>query len=68
MKCPGNTAAVFTSSLSQSYGAVGLLGAAVFSMGAALVDGQISADELELSHPHMHWEFEKMTKSYDHKA
>eukprot|EP00116_Pleurobrachia_bachei_P006640 sb/3466902/ len=51
-----------------NYGAVGLLGAAVFSMGAALVDGQISADELELGHAHMHWEFNEMFKSYDHKA
>jgi len=51
-----------------NYGAVGLLGAAVFSMGAALVDGQISADELELGHPHMHWEFNELFKSYDHKA
>jgi len=51
-----------------NYGFVGLLGAAVCSVGAALNDGQISADELELAHGHMHWEHKEWNKSYDHKA
>jgi len=51
-----------------SYGFVGLLGAAVCSVGASLVDGQISADELELHHGHMHWDHKEWNKSYDHKA
>ncbi|XP_063679822.1 uncharacterized protein LOC134815234 [Bolinopsis microptera] len=51
-----------------SYGFVGLLGAAVCSVGVALNDGQISADELELAHGHMHWEHKEWNKSYDHKA
>lgn len=50
------------------YGAIGLLGAVVCSVGASLADGQISADELELHHGHMHWEHKEWNKSYDHAA
>jgi len=54
--------------INYSYGLAGVLGAAFFSAGAALYDGQISADELELGHAHMKWEHKQWNKSYDHKA
>jgi len=52
----------------KRFGAVGLLGAVVFTAGASLADGQVSADEMELHAGHYHWPHKGLVTTYDHAA